>query len=102
MAKNSLKQKTGADPEIKEKKVSFSIKAPEAKEVILMGDFNNWDPMLQPMENDGNGVWTTSIIVSPGKYEYKFLVDGQWKEDPGNEQTCPNCFGTTNSILDLS
>gem|GEM_PF-4763465 len=32
----------------------------------------------------------------------KFLIDGEWKEDPGNEQTCPNCFGTMNSILNLS
>jgi len=54
------------------------------------------------MKNDGNGVWTKSIMVPPGKYEYKFLIDGEWKEDPESKEICPNCFGTMNSILDLS
>jgi 1,4-alpha-glucan branching enzyme len=66
-----------------------------------MGDFNKWNPKVHPMKNDGNGFWTKSVIIPPGKYEYKFLIDGDWKEDPGNEQTCPNCFGTLNSILSV-
>lgn len=102
MAKKVLKQNEKAFKNIRKKVASFSVEAPDAKEVILMGDFNNWDPMVHPMENDGNGVWTRSIMVTPGKYEYKFLVDGQWKEDPGNELACLNCFGTMNSILDLN
>ena len=100
--KKISKQKVSAIQKNKRKKASFSIEAPVAKEVILLGDFNQWDPKVHPMENDGNGVWAKSIMISPGKYEYKFLIDGQWKEDPGNEQTCPNRFGTMNSILNLS
>jgi len=86
----------------KRKKIYFSVEAPDAKEVFLMGDFNKWDPTVHPMKNDGTGVWTKSILVSPGRYEYKFLVDGQWREDPGNQLICPNCFGTINNILDFS
>jgi len=102
MSKKISNQKASATQKFKNKKVSFSIKAPAAKEVILMGDFNKWDPKVHPMENDGNGIWTKSIMISPGKYEYKFLIDGQWKEDPVNEQICLNCFGTMNSILNLN
>jgi 1,4-alpha-glucan branching enzyme len=88
--------------QIKRRKVKFSIDAPGASHVILMGDFNKWDPKTHPMKNEGNGLWIKAIMIPPGKYEYKFLIDGNWKEDPGNEQTCPNCFGTFNSVLNLN
>ena len=91
-----------SEKKIKRRKVIFSLDFSGANEVILMGDFNKWDPMVHSMKKDGNGFWTKSIMIPPGKYEYKFLIDGQWKEDPGNEQACLNCFGTMNSILDLS
>lgn len=83
------------------KKASFSIEAPAAEKVFLMGDFNNWDPKAHPMKNDGNGFWTKSLFIPSGKYEYKFIIDGNWIEDPENTQTCPNCFGTLNSVLSL-
>jgi 1,4-alpha-glucan branching enzyme len=101
MAKKKLKQKESTPQKIKRQKVSFAIEAPTAQEVALMGDFNKWDPKVHPMINKGNGLWTKSVFIPPGKYEYKFLIDGQWEKDPGNEQTCPNCFGTLNSLLNL-
>ena len=93
--------KTKPESKIKRRKVHFSVESARAREVFLMGDFNSWNPKAHPMKSNGNGLWVKSVIIPPGKYEYKFLIDGDWKEDPGNEQTCPNCFGTMNSILDL-
>lgn len=87
---------------IKRKKVTFSINSTGAKEVILMGDFNNWNPKKHLMKQDGNGVWNKAVILPSGSYEYKFLVDGQWKEDPQNDQTRLNCFGSYNNILNLT
>lgn len=87
---------------IKRKKITFSIDLSGAKKVILMGDFNNWNPKKHLMKQDRNGVWNKAVIIPPGNYEYKFLVDGQWKEDPQNDQTCLNCFGTYNNILNLT
>lgn len=87
---------------IKRRRVTFSFEAVEAKEVILMGDFNKWNSKTHSMKNDENGRWNKTVIIPPGKYEYKFLVDGHWKEDPQNDQTCPNCFGTPNSVLNLT
>ena len=95
MAKIKSKQK------IKKRKVTFSMNSSDAEEVILMGDFNNWNPKKHPMQKDRNGMWVKSVIISPGKYEYKFLVDGQWKEDPQNDQRYPNCFGTYNNTINV-
>lgn len=86
----------------KKRKVMFSLEAAMANKVVLTGDFNNWNLKSHPMKNDGNGMWSKAVMLSPGQYEYKFLIDGNWREDPRNEQTCPNCFGTRNSVLNLN
>ena len=95
-------QRVKTRQDIKRRKVTFSLEATDAKEVVLMGDFNNWNPKKHPMQKDGNGIWNKVVIIPPGNYEYKFLVDGEWKEDPQNEQKCANCFGTHNSIFNLT
>jgi 1,4-alpha-glucan branching enzyme len=95
MAKANSKEK------IKRRRWTFSVEAAEAKEVFLMGDFNNWGPGKHAMRRDENGTWNKRVMLSPGDHEYKFLVDGQWTEDPRNNRRCPNCFGTYNSIISL-
>ena len=91
MREYSSKQKT--------RKIKFSLKAVEAKEVSLAGEFNNWDPDADPMQRDENGIWTKTKMLSPGNLEYKFYVDGEWIQDPENLRTCPNCFGSRNSVV---
>jgi 5'-AMP-activated protein kinase regulatory beta subunit len=93
--------KVKSNQRIKRKRWTFSLEAAEAKEVVLMGDFNNWSPEKHPMRRDENGMWNKVVVLSPGNYEYKFLVDGQWREDPRNNYLCPNCFGTYNSVIKL-
>ena len=83
----------------KNRRVTFRLNAPSVKEVILMGDFNNWDADGHPMKKDENGIWKVDIVIPPGKYEYRLLVDGQWRLDSGNNQTVPNSFGTENNVL---
>jgi 1,4-alpha-glucan branching enzyme len=95
MAKTHSKQNN------KQRSWTFSLEAPEAKEVFLMGDFNDWKPGKHPMQKDENGIWKKQVMLSPGNYEYKFLVDGQWKEDPRNNRRCPNRFGSYNSVIRL-
>jgi 1,4-alpha-glucan branching enzyme len=95
MSKVKSKQK------IKRRSWTFSLEAAGAKEVLLTGDFNNWSPEKHPMKRDENGMWNKAVMLSPGNYEYKFLVDGQWREDPRNDHICPNCFGTYNSVIKL-
>jgi hypothetical protein len=69
-----------------------------AKEVRLAGDFNNWNTQGYTMQHVGDE-WRISMRLKPGKYLYKFLVDGEWIRDPGNRQWEQNEFGTGNSVL---
>ncbi|MFH0811351.1 MAG: isoamylase early set domain-containing protein [Pseudomonadota bacterium] len=84
---------------LSKKRVRFTLEAPEAQKVILMGDFNNWNPKTHSMKKDDQGMWSKVVMLTPGNYEYKFLVDGDWRNDPHNDQTVPNCFGTFNNGL---
>jgi len=74
----------------KRRKVTFSLTSSDAKEVILMGDFNQWNPKVHPMKKNKNGVWEKMTFLFPGTYEYRFMVDGHWKNDPNNHQTRTN------------
>jgi hypothetical protein len=70
----------------------------EAKRVILAGSFNGWNKDAYVMKKKG-GIWTFPIYLAPGKYTYKFIVDGKWMIDPGNELWEENEVGTGNSVL---
>jgi len=83
----------------KKRKVTFSLRSPDAKEVILMGDFNQWNPKVHPMKKNKNEVWEKMTFLYPGTYEYRFMVDGHWKNDPNNNQTRTNQFGTINNVI---
>lgn len=86
----------------KRKRISFSLNAAGANEVYLVGDFNGWNTGTHPMKNNGKGKWAKQLLLSEGTFEYKFVVDDRWVADPENMQTCPNCFGTQNSIVHVS
>ena len=87
------------EEKIKRRRVTLTLKTPKANEAILMGDFNDWNAKRHPMKKNKDGVWEKSVMLPPGRYEYKFLVDGQWWTDPKNEETCHNCFGTENNVM---
>jgi 1,4-alpha-glucan branching enzyme len=93
--------KEKSNQKIKRRRWTFFLEAAEAKEVLLIGDFNNWSPGKHPMQKDKNGMWNKTVMLFPGNHEYKFLVDGQWREDPLNNRLCPNCFGTYNNMINL-
>jgi len=95
-------QKGRARAKAKKRRMMFSLEAPNAKEVMVVGDFNRWNVKTHPMKKDNGGVWKKALMVSPGTYEYKFLVDGRWKNDPKNDQTSPNRYGTLNNVLTVS
>jgi 1,4-alpha-glucan branching enzyme len=86
-------------PKPKRRKVIFSLESLDASEVILMGDFNQWNPKKHPMKKDVNGVWKKMTLLFPGRYEYRFLVDNRWKNDPENNQLCSNSFGSKNNFI---
>ncbi len=71
-----------------------------AKEVILSGSFNYWNEHLYKMEKTKNG-WELNLQLKPNDYQYRFIVDGNWIEDPDNSNRIPNEFGEYNSVIDI-
>lgn len=86
----------------KRKKVTFSFQNESAKSVHVSGDFCGWDIDSYPMKKKkGENIWTAQVVLPKGQYEYKFLVDDQWANDPTNNQVRENSFGTYNNVLDV-
>ena len=48
---------------------------------------------------EGTGTYSCTVCLKPGTYEYKFIVDGQWLMDPGNQNFVPNDQGSLNSVI---
>jgi len=63
----------------------FYYKNDSAKNVYLVGDFNNWNPYSLHMIKDKSGYWKVVVDIIPGAYTYRFLVDGEYKKDPLSE-----------------
>ena len=83
-------------------RVRFSFFAPDASEVMVAGNFNNWAPSEQhKLMRVPGGKWRLSLPLDSGTYQYKFIVDGQWREDPQNPLQEIDEYGRKNSILDV-
>jgi len=97
MAQN-VTESTGTAP----RETSFNISAPNAKEIYVVGDFNQWkindESRLARLEG---GNWEKRQLLAPGKYKYKFIVDGEWVVDSQNNEREQNSFGTFDSIIKL-
>ena len=79
--------------------VAFTIAAAPDVPVFLAGPFNNWD--AESIRLDGvDGVYSTTLELAPGSYEYKFIVNGFWTMDPDpSREWVPNGLGTLNSVV---
>ncbi|MFA7254719.1 MAG: glycogen-binding domain-containing protein [Candidatus Omnitrophota bacterium] len=84
-----------------ERAVEFRLFAPQAKSVNVCGTFNEWRTNAGRMTKDNSGVWKGSVSLRPGKYEYRFFVDGQWIDDPRAQKTVANKFGSRNAVLEV-
>jgi chromosome partitioning protein len=83
--------------------VVFVTLYPRASSVHIAGDFNNWQPVANPMQRVGDsGVWQTKIKLPQGTYHYRLVVDGQWQQDPYNERVELNPYGEYNSVVEIS
>lgn len=81
--------------------IQFVLVAPSAQTVRVVGDFNDWDIEATPLiQNDGQGVWSVTVPLEPGRYRYSFLVDGTtWLEDPHAAPALDDEFGRPNSVI---
>ncbi|WP_460218596.1 hypothetical protein [Psychroserpens sp. MEBiC05023] len=97
----NLKMDTNAAIPNKKGNVRFRLKGYEdANNVIVTGSFNRWDPDEFQMYRIDNG-WEIKLNIKPGEYEYRFIVDGHWMEDPSNPSKVINEFDDYNSYLNV-
>lgn len=90
------------------KPTTLSCHAPEAHAVFVAGTFNDWKPDAEPLQRGPDGNWSVALQLPPGRYEFKFIVNGQWCCEPGCEgehRGCPKCVpndhGTMNRLLEV-
>ncbi len=81
--------------------IRFTLQAPEAHRVQLAGDFNQWEPAGNEMQFRG-GVWQKVMPLPPGRYRYRYVVDGRWQPDPLNTLIERGGFGEYDSVVELN
>ena len=84
-----------------EKEVVFEFYAPFAKEVCVAGNFNNWTASKNPLKKNNSGTWRLALVLQSGRYEYRYLVDGNWENDQRPVACVPNAFGTWNCVVEV-
>ncbi|MDX9701537.1 MAG: AAA family ATPase [Candidatus Auribacterota bacterium] len=94
--------KTVESPLKTERGIQFRCFAPNAQNVQLVGDFNNWSPNQIYLENkNGDGDWNKTLLLPKGRYQYRFIVDGSWVHDKNNQQAEYSPYGGLNSVLEV-
>ncbi len=80
----------------------FTIEAPGAQRVCLVGDFNDWAVCEVPLvRNEALGTWTIEMNLPPGRHEYMFVVDEGWVTDPSANLHTDDGFGNRNAVIFL-
>ncbi len=92
------KKRTGTTKRQKQ----FKLVTAPGSQVSVAGTFNNWDPMANPMKDTpDNGIYKATLRLPPGRHEYKFVVNGEWRVDPNGSTCVPNEFGDSNSVVEI-
>jgi 1,4-alpha-glucan branching enzyme len=82
--------------------VHFEFSDPNAQKVCLAGTFNDWKPEAGRMTRTENGKWAANLKLEPGTYEYRLVVDGDWRPDPNADNAVINPFGERNSLVTVA
>jgi 1,4-alpha-glucan branching enzyme len=83
------------------RRCKFTLDAPEAKRVVVTGSFCGWLTDGHELKKNKAGLWETTLPLVPGRHEYRFLVDGVWRNDPTCTELVANPFGTENCVVNL-
>lgn len=81
---------------------TFSFRAPEALSVQLVGDFTHWQERPIHLQKGADGIWRATVIMEPGAHPYRFLVDGEWRDDPDCALRTPNPFGSEDMMRQVA
>lgn len=86
----------------KQSQETFTISAPEAQTVELVGSFTDWENNPISLKKSRDGTWKTTVALGSGTYEYRFKVDGQWRNDPDCPRRLTNPYGEENCIREVA
>jgi len=97
---------TSDTPSICSAEVQFFLRISDTKAhtVAIAGDFNGWNPQANTLKDpDGDSIWTGTLKLEPGRYEYMFVLDGEkWFPDPNALRYVKDGFGNKNAILEIN
>jgi len=78
----------------------FQVSADPGSDVFVTGTFNNWNPFqCRMLDESGTGIFRIALKLPPGRHEYKFVVNGEWRSDPNYPDWVVNEHGTLNSVI---
>lgn len=81
------------------RRVNLVVPRLDATHVVATGDFSAWSAEGIRLKRRRDGCWAAALAVSPGEHQYRLLVDGEWRNNPGAERRVPNGFGSENDVL---
>jgi 1,4-alpha-glucan branching enzyme len=88
--------------EKKPKAQTFAFTAPTATSVQLVGDFTRWKERPINLQKGPDGVWRATVPLPSGLHHYRFLVDGEWRDDPACTIRVPNPYGGQNAVRQVA
>ena len=87
-----------ARKELAPKKETFRFTSKDAMSVLLVGDFTQWQSQPIPMRKGTDGIWAAAVQLSPGTHTYRFIVDGEWRDDPECAIHVSNPYGSQDMV----
>jgi 1,4-alpha-glucan branching enzyme len=84
------------------RKETFRFSDADAISVLLVGDFTHWQKKPIPMRKDHGGIWTATVELGPGRHTYRFIVDGEWRDDPECAVHVPNPYGGEDMVRQVA
>jgi 1,4-alpha-glucan branching enzyme len=95
-------EETDMETTTEKQQVQFRCVDKPGSEVFVAGTFNAWNPHRNRLREHGrSGVYTTTLRLPKGQYEYKFVVNGEWRADDGCLEAVLNGFGSQNSVVSV-
>ena len=86
----------------RKRKETFELVEPTAGSVQLVGDFTEWGQSPIDLRRQKDGVWRATVALDPGPHEYRFMVDGEWRDDSQCPNRRNNGLGSENCVRDVA
>jgi len=91
--------KLAAVRKARKRSVPFVVRGVEARDVAVTGDFTGWSADGIRLTKGSDGQWISTLQLEPGEYQYRLIVDGEWRNNGEAERRVPNPYGTENCVL---